>query len=114
MNKLMKSAIILFAAVLASSFVCPTIETSVKGHLRSKSHKAVAGFSVFVTGVGISMNNVDAAHTDKNGNFTLSFNAGSEPGVISFFCVNKHNDTLLLKRIKRLSSDSPEMTFWIK
>ncbi|PQJ11240.1 hypothetical protein CJD36_005385 [Flavipsychrobacter stenotrophus] len=96
------------------SFLIPTIETSVTGHLRSKSHKDVSGFTVFVKGTGVSMIGLDMPHTDKNGNFILAFNVGSEPGDISFYFVNKLHDTLLLNRVNHLISETTEMTFWIK
>ena len=100
--------------LLFCSFRLPTIEVAITGHLRSKSHKNDSGSTVFVkgaieTGQGI-------AKTDNSGNFELGFDDsdGGRTGPLFFYCINSNRDTILLRRVMKLSSDTPEMTFWIK
>ena len=92
----------------------PTIEVAITGHLRSKSHKKVSGITVFVKGAVETGQGI--AKTNKNGDFELGFDDsdGGRTAPLSFYYINTNHDTVLVRRVMKLSSDTPEMTFWIK
>ena len=96
-----------------SAFALPSVQVQLTGHLRSKSHKKVSHISI-VLKAG-EQNNRAQGITDAKGNFTLDFDDGmhrTEPLLLYY--VNKHKDTVLLKKIGGVISETPEMTFWIK
>jgi hypothetical protein len=103
----------IFLTLFVVSFRCPSVEVNLTGHLRSKSHKNVGGLTVFVKGA--IKNGLGITTTDKNGDFGLNFDDCYDcKRTLLFYCVNNGNDTVLLKRVIKLESDAPEMTFWIK
>ena len=108
----MKIVALLLFVILISGFRLPTIEVEFKGHLRSESHKRVGGFAVFAKG---NIENGGVAISKKNGDFHLHFNQSLHDTIpVSFYYVNEHKDTILLKRVYTFESDEPEMIFWIK
>jgi hypothetical protein len=108
----MKTNTLLLLIVLFSGFRLPSVEVEFKGHLRSKTHCRVGGLVVFAKG---HICNERTATTNENGDFNLHFDMSlHERKPISFYYVNAHNDTILLKRLFKFESDEPEMTFWIR
>jgi hypothetical protein len=99
--------------ILLSSFRAPTVEVNMTGHLHSKSHRSVGGITIFVKGA--VDNGSGTAVTDSNGDFNLMFDDSfHNTKPLLFYYVGEHGDTVLLKRVSKFKSDTPEMTFWIK
>ena len=83
------------------------------GHLRSHSHKKVAHVAVILKSG--EMHAGAYAVTDAKGNFEMNINTSlHDTAPLMFYYVDKHNDTVLLKEVTEITSETPEMTFWIK
>ena len=111
----MKIIALLLLVIIISAFSLPSISIELKGHLRSKAHHNVGGLVVFANG---NMENGGEkggiAASNKNGDFNMHFILHYDTIPVSFYYVNEHKDTILLKRVNTFESDEPEMTFWIK
>jgi len=110
----MRILLITLTSLMILSFHMPSLEVAITGHLRSKTRKNVGNLTVFVKGA--IQNGLGVTATDKNGDFILGFDDsdGGRDKPLSFYYVNERRDTVLLKRVLKLKSDAPEMTFWIK
>lgn len=87
MNKRIFLKCSLLTCVFFCSYRLPTMEVGLTGHLRSKSHKRVSGFTVFVKGA--IKNGLGSATTDKKGDFELGFDVSEDYSALSFYYVNE-------------------------
>ena len=97
--------------LLLPAFRLPSADVALTGHLRSATHMPVGGLVVFARG---NIFNAQAATTDARGDFQLHFDTPvADTTPVSFYYVTTHNDTVLLRRVRSLGSDAPEITFFI-
>lgn len=101
--------------LLLSSFRLVTDSVVVSGHLKSKSKKSKAMIDNVYVCAKEDDKIVAEGETDEEGNFTLDIEReeGSK-NAISFFYVNDKSDTILLKKVARFTSDTPEYSFGIE
>lgn len=104
-------ALIPILLLLLCSFKLPSINCEIKGHLRSRSHKAnIKHVIIIAKGQDFGYS---TATTNNKGDFLLSFNTGKSFTPIKFYYINEKKDTVFIKQQTRFASDQVEMTFYI-
>lgn len=98
--------------ILLGSFKPVTNPVYITGHIRidtTKIHLNPNNLLVLVKG---NHKILATTHTDKNGNFELSFTPTTEK-KFKFYCSSPPIGTMLLETVAKFESDTPDMTFFI-
>lgn len=107
--------LLLFPVLLLCSFSADPDTISLTGHLKTKAKKdAPAPDGIYICAKE-GENFAGETETDEDGNFFIDIerqDGGKTP--VSIYYVNEKSDTILLKKVAHFSSDSPELTFYIK
>ena len=97
----MRSWLSILSFIFLCSFILPTNELSITGHLRSKSHKTpISNVYCFVKE---NSRIIGATRTDQKGNFLIEGLLGDyDTDPFFFYYVNQKNDTVLLKKTNQI------------
>ncbi|OJW82452.1 MAG: hypothetical protein BGO69_17545 [Bacteroidetes bacterium 46-16] len=113
--KPIRITIIFFSFFLLCSFSADPDTISLTGHLKTKAKKDAPTPDGIYICAKEGENLAGETETDEDGNFSIDIerqDGGKTP--ISIYYVNEKSDTILLKKVAHFSSDSPELTFYIK